>query len=702
MSDSRFDLVAAPTSVFSLGLVVVSGVIHGLWIGQASNRPGLGLLLSGGIHLGLLLLIYRGFKSASPNPQIPIDRPPVSNSEARLAAVLDIADDAIITIDQQQRITLFNQGAERVFGYTAAETIGQPLDLLMPDRFQQVHRQHVQGFGTGTSRARRMGERQEIFGRRKDGTEFPAEASISRVQLGDERIYTVILRDVTQRKQIDRMKDEFISVVSHELRTPLTSIHGSLRMLESGLLKLDSSQGQRLLKIASESTDRLVRLINDILDIERMESGKVQMERMPCEVSEILQATLDLVQPLADKAGIRLESTDLSTQILADRDRIIQTLTNLLSNAIKFSPSGSPVWLQSEVIPGFVQFSVRDQGRGIPVDKLDSVFERFQQVDSSDARHHDGTGLGLAICRSIVQQHQGEIWVDSTLGEGSTFYFTIPIVPPAEAPVPSPPADLEPASSPPAPVILICDDDSASCNLLETLLRHYGYEVMTASSQQELLDKAIAHQPATILLDPLMAEMNGWEIMARLKQQPQTQAIPIVICSLSESDDRSLEGSQAFGFSGNREAVRFFEQLQAAIGHTTQQMSILIVEDDPHLAQVLMALFGHYPNLRTYHAQSGSDAIRLSQEILPDLLVLDLIVPEVDGFAVVEWLKRHRLLRNTPLVVYSARDLNASERHRLQLGPTEFLTKGRVTPQEFEQRVMALLARITQHFQEDR
>ncbi|MEH1941837.1 MAG: response regulator [Nostoc sp.] len=346
-------------------------------------------------------------------------------SQARFARILDIADDAIISINGFQSITLFNQGAEKIFGYSAQEVISQGLDLLLPQRFFQVHRQHVVDFGQSPNIARRMGERREIYGRRKDGTEFPAEASISKIDMGEEIFYTVILRDVTERKQIERMKDEFVSVVSHELRTPLTSIHGSLGMLASGLLPTDSEQGKRLLQIAADSTERLVRLINDILDIERIESGQAKMEPEICDIVDLIAQAVNVMQPLADKAGVMLSISALSAQVLADCDRIVQTLTNLLSNAIKFSSARSTVWLGAQQQGNEVVLTVKDTGRGIPADKLESIFERFQQVDSSDSRNHDGTGLGLAICKSIMQQHSGRIWAESTLGKGSTFYITL-------------------------------------------------------------------------------------------------------------------------------------------------------------------------------------------------------------------------------------------------------------------------------------
>jgi signal transduction histidine kinase len=223
------------------------------------------------------------------------------------------------------------------------------------------------------------------------------------------------------------MKDEFISIVSHELRTPLTSIHGSLGMLASGLLDAEPETGKRLLEIAVDSTERLIRLINDVLDVERIESGKVEMVKQTCNTADLMTNAADVMQAMAEKSGVTLSLSPLSTEVWADGDRIIQTLTNLLSNAIKFSPQGATVWLSAEQEGDRVLFQIKDQGRGIPTDKLETIFERFQQVDASDSRNQDGTGLGLAICRNIVQQHGGRIWVESVLGEGSTFCFTLPI-----------------------------------------------------------------------------------------------------------------------------------------------------------------------------------------------------------------------------------------------------------------------------------
>jgi PAS domain S-box-containing protein len=651
-------------------------------------------------------------------------------SQARFAGIVNIADDAIISIDRNQRITLFNQGAEKIFGYKASEAIGQPLDLIIPLPFIQAHRHFVAEFGKSPTQSRRMGERREIYGRRKDGTEFPAEASISKLDLGDEKVYTVFLQDITDRKQVEKMKDEFVSVVSHELRTPLTSIHGSLGMLASGMLPPASEAGKRLLEIAVDSTDRLVRLINDILDIERIESGKVKMEKQACKMGEIIQQAVNVMQSLADKAGITLAVETLAVNeiaTLADSDRIVQTLTNLLSNAIKFSPRGSTVWLNAELeaalehggtepggeyspIPGApypsaspmpgapyvpallphtdaILFAVKDQGRGIPADKLDSIFERFQQVDSSDSRNHDGTGLGLAICRSIVQQHGGRIWVDSILGEGSSFYFTLPIIPQ------TPNVDAADAEGKTSPLVLVCDDDPAIHTELQILLQKRGYRVITVDSGEAAIKQAAAQQPDVILLDLMMPGMNGWETMAVLKQREDTKDIPIVICSVYQPTETSQPRTDFVDWvSKPLDEISLFHSLSRVIAGG--KVRVLVVENDTDLAEVLIHLLEQH-DIETFHAKTGREAIRLSQEVNPDLLVLNLILPEVDGFAVVDWLQQHNRLCSTPLVVYSTKDLDESERQRLKLGHTEFLSKGQVTTQEFEQRVMELLHCMT-------
>ncbi len=256
--------------------------------------------------------------------------------------------------------------------------------------------------------------------------------------------FFALTSDISDRKAIERMKDEFISVVSHELRTPLTSLHSALKILATGRLGTLPTDGQQLLAIADENTERLVRLVNNVLDLQRIESGAVTMEKQVCSAAELTIHAVEAMQAMAEQHGITLVDRSLDVRLWVDADYIVQALTNLISNAIKFSAPGDNVWLTITLLPQPKQrkstksqtttaqaareilFQVRDEGQGIPANKLETIFERFQQVDSSDSRKKGGTGLGLTICRKIIEQHGGKIWAESSLGIGSTFSFTLP------------------------------------------------------------------------------------------------------------------------------------------------------------------------------------------------------------------------------------------------------------------------------------
>lgn len=249
--------------------------------------------------------------------------------------------------------------------------------------------------------------------------------------------FFALTTDISDRKAIERMKDEFIAVVSHELRTPLTSIHTSLKLLATGRLGQLSEDGQQMLEVADENTDRLVRLVNNVLDLQRIESGEVTMDAHECDVASLIAEAAEAMQSTAQQHDIEIQTQSLSLplplslSIWADPDYIVQTLTNLLGNAIKFSAPGSTIHLsvRPQIKSAMALFFVQDYGQGIPANKLNSIFERFQQVDSSDSRKKGGTGLGLTICHKIVEQHSGKIWAESQLGIGSCFYFTIPLSP---------------------------------------------------------------------------------------------------------------------------------------------------------------------------------------------------------------------------------------------------------------------------------
>ncbi len=351
-----------------------------------------------------------------------------------LESVLNSAGEGIYGLDRTGRATFVNEAAGRLTGHEPEELLGHSVHDL-------IHHTRADGSRNPSSACRlsatlRTGtphvHAEDLYWR-KDGTSFPVEYTATPLEEGGQITGAVVVfRDVSERHRLDRMKDEFVSIVSHELRTPLTSIRGSLGLLASGVLGPLPAKGRRMLEIAVQNTDRLARLINDILDLERINSGRIEIDSQPMSAGDLMARAGEEMSGMAVLAGVELVLTPTEIPVLADCDRILQTLTNLLSNAIKFSLHGGTVHLSAELRGAKVLFKVSDQGRGIPADKLESVFERFEQADSSDSREKGGTGLGLAICRSIVAQHGGRIWVESEPGRGSTFLFTLPAPAPHE------------------------------------------------------------------------------------------------------------------------------------------------------------------------------------------------------------------------------------------------------------------------------
>lgn len=397
------------------------------------------------------------------------------HSEEQLRLITNALPVLIAYVDDQQRYRFNNQAYEDWLGQSPAEIYGSHLQQVWGEDSYRHMRPHIEAALSGqvvtyeheiALRDRRL--------RSVSITYIPHRDAQQTV-----KGYFALCSDISDRKAIERMKDELISVVSHELRTPLTSLHSALKILSTGRLGNLSSDGQQLLAIADENTERLVRLINNVLDLQRIESGNVTLDQQCCHATDLMIQAMEAMQPMAQQHGVtlaihppELPAYPPDLHIWADPDYIVQALTNLLSNAIKFSSAGDTVWLtverrpnqpstgrSSALLPPFrslpspyqtllkrkgklgvnpylspvasdVLFRVRDQGQGIPADKLESIFERFQQVDSSDSRKKGGTGLGLTICRKIIEQHGGRIWVESVLGQGSTFCFTLPALNP--------------------------------------------------------------------------------------------------------------------------------------------------------------------------------------------------------------------------------------------------------------------------------
>jgi two-component system sensor histidine kinase VicK len=398
--------------------------------------------------------VYRRIACRSRRMQLPGERPFVlihgtdvteqhEAEQALLVAtrqrelILESVGDGIYGIDLEGRLTFINVAGAHALGYGPEQLIGR-------DLHEVIHHSHADGtpYSKSTNpilqalrRCESIRMRDEVFWRH-DGSSFPVEYSANPL-LEEGRIsgMVVAFQDVSERRRLERMKDEFISTVSHELRTPLTSLRASLSLISSGTLDKRPEKQRQMLDMAIGNSDRLIRLVNDILDFEKVEKGKLAFDRQPVEAIDLLRRAADVAYTSASQMHITLRVDAAPAQILADEERILQVLNEMVANAMKFSAPETTIRLSAKpcsisgdpsVEAVEVCFTVEDQGRGIAQEKLERIFDRFQQGDASDSRALGGTGLGLALCRSIVEQHGGRIWAESIPGKGSRFHFTIP------------------------------------------------------------------------------------------------------------------------------------------------------------------------------------------------------------------------------------------------------------------------------------
>ncbi len=595
--------------------------------------------------------------------------------------------DGIYGVDLDGRVTFLNPSAEHTLGHAGGALLGRKAHEAFHGPQDDGTPYPLSGcYVTEAIQHGLVSSAEEDTYIRADGTTFPVEITASPL-LDEDRITgaVVVFRDVTQRHEVDRMKNEFLSVVSHELRTPLTSIRGSLGLIKSGALVDLTPQAERMVSIAVESSDRLTRLINDILDIERIQSGKLPMSLVPHDANDLLRATAVEMDGLATSAGVRLQVVAGPGRVHADRDRVVQTLTNLVGNAVKFSSPGSTVRLKCETGPDYVTFAVHDEGRGIPEDKLEAVFDPFEQVDSSDARQKGGTGLGLAISRGIVERHGGRIWAESTLGESTTVRFTLPRV-----------RDLDRTDDDPqalAPVVLVCHDDPDQVtDLCDVLLRH-GYRPVGVPSSADAVARARERRPAAVLLGSSGAGAEAG-VLAELQGHDRTSDIPVVavVGSTTETESALEAGARACLVEPVTEE-QLVLALHQALDDRRRGGTVLVVEDDEDLARVLTALLASH-GLDVVHVSTVADAVREGRRLRPQVIVLDLDLPDGTGTEAIEELRNEHELGDTTVVVYTATDVaggQTSTRRTGESGETVFLTKARVAPWELEDHVLRLM-----------
>ncbi len=451
---------------------------------------------------------------------------------------VEACPNGMVMVDSDGKMVMVNSEIEHQFGYAREELIGQAVDMLVPSRLRDQHASHRHNF-TPKPESRRMGAGRDLFGVRKDGTEFPVEVGLNPIHAGEHLLVLGVIVDISQRKHMERLKEEFVSTVSHELRTPLTSIAGSLGLLVGQWSGQLPESAARLLTIAHKNSQRLVRLINDILDIEKIESGRVVFNFGRVGLSALLQQAIEDNRGFAEGYGVHvmLDPNSVDADINADPDRFAQVITNLISNAIKFSPTSEQVTLCVSTHDKIVRVEVRDHGPGIPQSFRSRIFEKFAQADGTISKQKGGTGLGLSIVRQIVERLGGRVGFEDAEGGGTVFYVDLPAWDIAAS------GETDIGAAPDAPRVLLCQSDHDQAIAMRLKLRQNGFAVDFAHASSAAVDRAAATAYAAIIIDPALRDGNGIDLLFQIRAQIRNRSTPLIGIAdnpqLEKSDVRS-------------------------------------------------------------------------------------------------------------------------------------------------------------------
>ncbi|CAN5515046.1 hypothetical protein BH11CYA1_BH11CYA1_02640 [soil metagenome] len=600
--------------------------------------------------------------------------------QARMAAIVEHSNDAIVGTSLQGTILSWNPAAERLFGWSSAEVLERPkaevLPGVRPEAEIALFKSILAGEKVGEFESTRVC---------KDGRVIDVALTCSLVldSQGQSVGLSIIYRDISQRKQVEKRLSEFYSTISHELRSPLTSIRGALSLIDDQIIDMGSAECYEMIAVARTSSERLVRLINDILDIKKIEAGKLELKLEKASTILLVTRAIGDMEGLARASNIRLlADTDFDYTVEVDVDRIIQVLINLISNAVKFSVEGSCVVVGVQPRPdGDVRFSVSDQGVGIPAHLQSRLFQRFQQIDSSDTRPKEGTGLGLALSKAIVEEHRGIIGVYSSSSTGSTFWFDLPTVD----------SDGQLASLPAvsASSILLVEDDDIIAQFMRLSFLKQGYRMVRVANLTDAFKILDQSRPGLILLDLNLPDGNGLDILAYLKENFPNEDVPVIVTTGVDLDKVSLASPVILDCFLKPYDMGLLIKAVEKVIVSAPTRRILLIEDDQATRLVIgkqLTAIG----ATCMEVTNGLEALNVIDTFTPDLIILDVCLPKLDGFDVINILQKGPFAL-VPLLVYSAQDLNETDRRKLSLGLTRYLDKGRISPQEFVSCVQELL-----------
>ncbi len=624
----------------------------------------------------------------------------------RISLLLESLPDAIFEVDASGRIVLANMEAERMFQRSNEELLGLRVEELIPKRFLGSHISHRDHYAVHPVR-RPMGAGLDLYAVRKDGTEFAVDINLSPLECEEIGHVLCVIRDVSPRRAVEekvnvlnqnlerrsaelaaaneelsfqnrevertnRLKSEFLASMSHELRTPLNTILGFSELLsEEGAGPLNDKQ-KRFVTHISRDAHHLLELINDILDLSKIEAGRLELRPEPFAMAVAIAEVLTSIRPLAAAKNIMIDSDLDTTMILqADRLRFKEILYNLFSNAIKFTPANGRIWIESTVDGGSVRILIGDTGIGIAPEDQQSIFESFRQASATTKGVREGTGLGLAITKRLVEHHGGRIWVESEPGAGSRFYFTLPVTS-EESTADEPTSALGVESS--EPLVLVISHQAVWREETSHFLQRAGFRTTIAGSSADAFQKARDLRSDLILLDMDLAGKSGWETLHDLRTMPETATIPVII--VSTADEHKM--GAALGAAECLTKPLAIESLIRAVRKILKSavsLRVLIIDDDPETRQLVtdtLTTEGHF----TLAAGNASEAMRILAGSQVDAIVLDLLLPGRNGFEFLTEIRATEKWSRIPVLVLSMKDLNERERETLAAQSATVFEKG--------------------------
>ncbi len=598
----------------------------------------LGRQIATSLHYSKLLSTIRQQREA-----LSLQHAHVESERARLEALIDASDAAILMVSDG-RVAYANN--------LMAELLGMPREVIVHAPLEEVDRVLARSLADPTALEAQTTALESGEASLRDRVEFHfprkliCQRTIATVRSGDASVlgHLVLYRDVTREAEAADAKSEFVSIVSHELRTPLTSVKTSLDLLLRGAAGTLSEGVRDLVEIALRNLERLIRLVDDLLDISRIESGRVEMKMAAIPLGEAVARAVDAVEAFARESDVRieLEGSEAETMVVADADRLQQVIVNLISNAVKFSPAGGRVdlhwWKQSD----HVVLEIADEGPGIPAEQLEDIFDKFRQLEQSATRQHGGAGLGLAISRTIVDQMGGTLWAESEEGHGSRFFVRLRLTrgaPEAEAAAPA--ASVEPGR------VLLVESDPDIQRLFRAQFEGEGWRVSLSSSGEEALQDVGAKAPDLLVVGIELEDMHGLEFLQRLRALPTSVDIPTLLVGPG-GDIR-----EAVSYGADGWVVGDSDSLMAEAARLTslpRRRVVLLIEDDPAVRMGL-ARGLRRAGYACLEAASGEAGVEIAKERTPDLVLTDLNVPGKDGLMVLQEFRRDPDLTNVPAIV---------------------------------------------------